>query len=123
MRTSEFVRSYSSGSGYEFSHVREEFLELVEEVLEFNPGGIVEEFDDTVMTAQLWWHCRTGWDWDIVVSERTFRKYRRRMKVWERIFGRCGLEFHPRYLRGGGNYRRAHKREAALMAAWAEQSA
>jgi hypothetical protein len=123
MKTSEFIVRYSSGSGYEFSHARDEFLELVEEITKFNRAGVVEEFDDTVMTVQLWLHCLTGWDWTMLVSERTFKKYRLRMKVWQRIFSRCGLEFHPRYLRGGGNYRRAHKREAALRAACAEQSA
>lgn len=121
MQTSEFIRRYTSGGGYELSHVIGEFTELLAELRKGDREAIVEKFDDTVMTAQLWWWCKTGWDWRLRVSKRCIRKYHLRTKVWERIFRAYGLEFHPRYLRGGGNYRRSQKRAAALCAAWKDQ--
>ena len=121
IKTSEFLKAYCSGKPYELSHVVSEVKELLEEIRDLNPGGIVEEWDDSAMTAQLWLHCATGWDWSMWVSERTLRKCNKRMRVWALIFRLHGLEFSPRYLCKGANYRRESKRDAALWAAWQEQ--
>ena len=104
------------GAPYTFANVWSE----VEEVFECRSWSeLIDEIGDVLWTGTMWVHFKTGWElpvWD----EAHLLKGLERQKVWRSIFEREGLEFSPRYLVGGSNYRRPAKVKAALALARAE---
>lgn len=121
MLWSEFAARFSSGTPYEWCHVRGEFLELVDEVKACNALETWDELGDTVMTFQLWLLWVTPLDFPMVAPRHTFAKYAKRIGRWRGIFAKEGLEFRHVYLRCGGNPDRPHKRAKILGFAHAEQ--
>lgn len=121
MRWSEFVATYSSGYPYRFRHFLSEVEELIEAICDRSWSGIVEEFGDTIMTFQLWLGWFLGMDFQMVLPSYVYDKFDARMEGWRKVFAAEGLEFRNKYLVSGGNYKRKHKREAALRMARAEQ--
>lgn len=116
MQASAFCERHSSGA-YRWADVMSEVRELVSAR---SRAELVEEFWDVVMTFQLWL-LGFGVDLPLVMPRRHHWKFERRRARWMIIFAREGLRFSPKYLRNGGNYKKAHKVRAALEMARAEQ--
>ena len=106
-----------------WSYALGECRELGAEIRALNWGGIVDEASDSALCLQLALYHQLGGrvDWPLLLGRRSARKFEARLQVWLEIFAREGLQFHKRYLIGGGNYARPEKVEAALRLARAEQ--
>lgn len=116
MKITTFAERYCSGPNYLWTHLWGEVHELLVEVRRANLRGVVDEWWDVALTFQLilWTY---GMDFEMVLAVRAIAKAERRRQAWIRIFKREGLEFHPRYLRGGSNFKKATKVAAALKLA------
>ena len=121
MLWSEFAARFSSGTPYEWCHVRGEIEEFVEELKACNASEAWDEFGDAVMTLQLWLYWVLPVDLPMVAPKHTFKKYACRIGRWRGIFEKEHLEFHHVYLRCGGNPDRPHKRARVLGFAREEQ--
>ena len=82
-----------------------------------------EEASDVAVCGQLWLSAATGrrWNWTVRLGWSSAEKFIARRKVWRELFRKEGLEFHNRYLAGGGNYAKPHKVAAAFALARREQ--
>lgn len=87
--------------------------------------NVREELSDVACFLHLWVWGMLGsprWSWPAWGAGAALAKFEARILTWRQIFEEHGLEFHPRYLKGGGNYRKLEKVKAALALARAEQA-
>ncbi len=109
------------------SYVWGEVKELWVEILALNGKGIAEEWSDVCCCGALWLYgigLLPGWvPLPEAMGGYSARKFTARRDVWKRIFEHHGLEFHKRYLTGGGNYAKLAKVCAALALAGLEMEA
>jgi hypothetical protein len=109
MLISQFHERHCSAP-YEWKYVYSEIMELVEARTYVD---VREEFWDVMLALQLWVFA-FGFDFQIILTARHHWKYERRRARWIIIFNENGLEFSPRYLVAGSNWRKRDKVEKAL---------
>lgn len=105
-----FTRQYCLG----------ELQELVEAVREGDVGHIREEWSDVCLVSLAWASESLPLDWVPVLPGFGLfaaRKFTARRDVWRKIFDVHGVEFHNRFLRNGGNFRKRSKVIKALALA------
>lgn len=105
-----FTRQYCLG----------ELQELVEAVREADVGHIREEWSDVCLVSLAWASESLPLDWVPVLPGFGLfaaRKFTARREVWQKIFDVHGVEFHNRFLRNGGNFRKRSKVIKALALA------
>jgi len=105
-----FTRQYCLG----------ELQELVEAVREGDIGHIREEWSDVCLVSLAWASETLPLDWVPVLPGFGLfaaRKFTARREVWQKIFDVHGVEFHNRFLRNGGNFRKRSKVIKALALA------
>ena len=113
-----WVRSEVMASDLPWSYVLGEWQELLAEVRSANLAGIREEWSDVSCCCGLYL-AAAGWipGWMPILPGLGLyaaRKFTARRVTWARIFAHHGVEFHRRYLTGGGNFAKIKKVKAAL---------
>lgn len=105
------------------SQIKGEAQELWEGLRAGDWANVSEEVSDVALFAQVWAHERLGQrlNWPVTLGMASYQKFKARMDVWEDIFKKEGLKFHPRYLVAGGNHNKPEKVRAALDAARRDQ--
>ena len=108
----------TTGMGWKF--VLGEVVELFIEIIHLNLHGIISEACDVYTCAMCALETTIGRPVPIL-WRRTYNEWLARVEVWKEIFADHGLEWHVRYISGGGNYRRPEKIRVALDMARTEQ--
>lgn len=122
MRANELSKVF--GSPVTAAQVWGEVVELMQALVAGDVEEIREEVSDVCCFGHYWLWLKVGGlmpAWPAFGADRAAEKFLARFEVWREIFANEGLEFHPRYLVAGGNYRKPHKVVAALSAARLER--
>jgi hypothetical protein len=103
-----------------WKYVWGEVEELIREIDQLNWRGIRDEACDVYTCAM----CAIARYTDIpmpIFWMRTTNTWTKRRAVWMEYFRQVGLDFHPRYVRYGSNYKKYEKRRRAIELAIKEQ--
>jgi hypothetical protein len=103
-----------------WKHVKQEIVELWEEVKTFNWTGIRDEACDVYTIAMIAITTYTGIPMPLFWL-RSAKVWVARLEWWKEYLGNFNLEFKPEYLTGGGNYKKLEKRHAVLRLAIMDQ--
>ena len=105
------------GDRYPVKALLGEVKELLTAVWRRQWNAAAEEASQVAFDVQHVLYGATGLDFKPRLCRRFVAELVHRAEVWSQIFSDKGLEFDPRWLRGGSNYRRPEKVKAALRAA------
>lgn len=105
------------GHQYPVSYTLGELKELLVELVRLNAAGIREEFQDVAYGLQLLIHQRLGIDFELRLCEAVVQKFISRLQIWERIFSAESIPFDRAFLKGGSNWEKPYKVQAALALA------
>lgn len=102
-----------------FSYVWGEVLELKDEVIKLDFAEARKEWDDVVGCFLVWLTGIIGVSFPLLpfLGKGAADRWVSRLNVWVRIFDLHGVEFHRRYLTGGGNYCKRSKIKKAFFSA------
>lgn len=106
---------------YPWRDVISEAEEFVEALEQGDWEGVWEEWSDLCFTFFVKLYQITSLPLPILFGKPCYLKGVARHQVWRGIFGCHGLLFSRRYLKGGSNFAKRAKVEAALRLAMAEQ--
>lgn len=106
---------------YPWRDVISEAEEFVEALEQGDWEGVWEEWSDLCFTFFVKLYQITSVPFPILFGRPCYEKGIKRHQVWREIFTQHNLLFSPRYLRGGSNYLKKAKVEAALKMAMEEQ--
>ena len=107
-----------------FSYVIGEVIELKDEVVKLDFAEARKEWDDVVGCFLVWLTGVTGISFPLLpfLGKGAADRWIARRVVWARIFDLHGVEFHRRYLTGGGNYcKRSRVKKAFSSAGYTDQ--
>lgn len=108
MLISRYIVEYTSGDRVKLKDILKEKVELLEEVLKFNPKGIKEEWQDVWHFVQLWLYWQFKIDGDVwSFTSQSVEKFKKRVEVWREIYEAAGLEKNISNF--CGNYNRKEK--------------
>lgn len=105
-----------------FSYVWGEVLELKDELVKLDFTEARKEWDDVIGCFLVWLTGVSGMSFPLLpwLGKGAADRWVSRLEVWQTIFLLHGVEFHRRYLTGGGNYRKLSKVKKAFKEAGCE---
>jgi hypothetical protein len=103
-----------------FGYVLGEVVEVWEEVLKLDVGGVWSELLDVYSCGMVWLSDVIGYDL-YIINNKSIRSWSGRWGWWKRWLNACGLEFKAEYMRNGANFKRKAKREWVLEEAIRDQ--
>jgi hypothetical protein len=118
MYTSKWCNENLNACPMKWDGFRDEFVELLEAR---DWENFKEEVADVMYSGLCALHTSTGISLPMIGAKDTIKKIEKRLIVWEEIFTNAGFKFKIKYLKGGSNYKKLHKVEAALNLAIKEQ--
>ena len=107
-------------NGMDFFYVFGEIIEVIEEIKKRNIIGVIDELCDVWTCILCAFYETTKIDVP-VIWEKSAKSWLKRFDAWEIIFALNNLEYHPHYLKNGGNYKKIHKVVLALNMGYKEQ--
>ncbi len=115
-------RFYGPHEEYAAHRIWEEFKELWVELVNLSHEGIQEEYQDVAYAIQMVFHQMTGYNFRMIFCKDTLVKFTARLIVWKLLFDVENVPFNRAYLKGGGNWKRPKKIQAAFRMAGKELS-
>lgn len=92
MTIEKYIKEYTNGDRVRFTRIWDEFVEMLEEVIQLNWPEIEEEFQDVTHFVQLWLYWRFGVNGEIwKMTKGSVQKFMNRRKVWRQIYKFVGL--------------------------------
>lgn len=108
------IKTKQLGSdGISFSYIIGEIEEVIQEIRKLNPKGIISEVCDV-------WTCILCWITEVtninipVIWEKSAKKTITRLEYWDIIFKLNNLQFDPKCLCNGANWKKLHKQILAI---------
>jgi hypothetical protein len=118
MVTAKWCNNNINSGKFTFKSIMGEVKELFEtQTLD----ELKDEFGDVLYFTYCWLYSKFGINLPMVGAMGSVRKFTNRLDIWKLLFQHNDLDFHPKYLINGSNYRKEYKVNLALELARKEQ--